>query len=294
MNYFAVCDIVPMLENITNAFQPFAKSQNVHLEFKSDISSLVVRHDPQQVSYDVSQILSRVIPTGSSSEKAHVSVLLRNSTHHLIIQYENPDQVNLDEIRHISGLKVSSLASGLEIEFENIYTSDSPLEELTTQIHPSFKGFHREVKNKLIRYFDNLERQVDSDRGLQLNDALFMKKIHAVLQENIANPGLDITELSQALATNRTRLFKRMKGLVGLPPGKYIRAYRLQKARELLESTNLLIGDIATRTGFVSQSHFTRSFQQKFSHPPSFFRIKPFDETNSQKGSTNRQKDSVG
>lgn len=294
MNYYAVCDIVPLLENITYAFQPFAKSQNVQLKFKSDIKRLVIRHDPQQVSYDVSQILSRVIPIGLSSETIHVSVLLRTSTPYLIIQYDNPDLVNLDEIRHISGIKILRLASGLEVEFENVYTTDTPTDGLATRIHPAFKGFHREVRNKLIRYFDNLERQVDSDRGLQLNDALFMKKIHVVLQENIANPHLDITELSQALATNRTRLFKRMKGLVGLPPGKYIRAYRLQKARELLESTNLLIGDIATRTGFVSQSHFTRSFQQKFSHPPSFFRIKPFDETNSQKGSTNRQRDSAG
>jgi transcriptional regulator GlxA family with amidase domain len=47
---------------------------------------------------------------------------------------------------------------------------------------------------------------------------------------------------------------------------------RLQKAREMLDKSDLTVGEVAFRTGFVNQSHFTRAFREQFGFNPSDLR----------------------
>jgi transcriptional regulator GlxA family with amidase domain len=43
----------------------------------------------------------------------------------------------------------------------------------------------------------------------------------------------------------------------------------LQRARELLLQNDLNLVEISTRTGFVSNSHFSKSYKELFGHSPS-------------------------
>jgi len=51
------------------------------------------------------------------------------------------------------------------------------------------------------------------------------------------------------------------KMATGLPPHRWLLRERVRRARELLEGTNLSIGDIAAQCGFADQSHLTRVFK---------------------------------
>jgi transcriptional regulator GlxA family with amidase domain len=47
---------------------------------------------------------------------------------------------------------------------------------------------------------------------------------------------------------------------------------RLQRAKELLETTDLTVSEIAFKTGFQTASHFTKIFQKQYGILPSVFR----------------------
>jgi AraC family transcriptional regulator len=59
----------------------------------------------------------------------------------------------------------------------------------------------------------------------------------------------------------------------GLPPHQYVLARRLSRARELLRSTSLPLGEIALACGFASASHFTNRFKQVLGGTPGEYRL---------------------
>jgi AraC family transcriptional regulator len=66
-----------------------------------------------------------------------------------------------------------------------------------------------------------------------------------------------------------SRAFKQS---IGMTPTGYIAEQRIERARTLMEDTTLPIAEIALRSGFSSQSHFTTSFRRFAGVTPRSFR----------------------
>ena len=58
----------------------------------------------------------------------------------------------------------------------------------------------------------------------------------------------------------------------GLSPIQYLNQTRLKRAQHLLKNTNYSISDIASSTGFSSQSYFTQIFRKNFNMTPVKYR----------------------
>lgn len=52
-------------------------------------------------------------------------------------------------------------------------------------------------------------------------------------------------------------------------PGYYYRMLRLDKARSLLQQTDMTVLEVAVSCGFTSSAHFSRCYRERFGHPPS-------------------------
>ena len=50
--------------------------------------------------------------------------------------------------------------------------------------------------------------------------------------------------------------------MIGTPPIQYLKLYRVQRAAELLASTDRKIQDIAGACGFQDMSYFTKTFRE--------------------------------
>jgi AraC-like DNA-binding protein len=89
-----------------------------------------------------------------------------------------------------------------------------------------------------------------------------------------AHLGEDLTiEILAAQAGLSVHHFARVfKASVGLPPHRYLAEQRIQKAAELLKSTEQAIATIALSVGFADQSHFSNSFHQLAGITPAQFR----------------------
>jgi AraC-like DNA-binding protein len=102
---------------------------------------------------------------------------------------------------------------------------------------------------------------------------LFLPRwLHQTLQRLQENPAISVTKLAHAAHFSPVQFRRQFRAWMGLTPREYLRRYRLELARRLLETTDLPIAHIADRCGFESLSHFTRTFKNAFGTPPARYR----------------------
>jgi AraC family transcriptional regulator, arabinose operon regulatory protein len=73
---------------------------------------------------------------------------------------------------------------------------------------------------------------------------------------------ISLDELAQSLNLSASRLRHLFKDETGLSPVQYLKAQRMQKARELLETTFLNVKEVMLKVGFTDRSHFVRDFKK--------------------------------
>lgn len=83
---------------------------------------------------------------------------------------------------------------------------------------------------------------------------------------------LTVDAIAREFGTNRTSLQERVRKATGLSVAQYIISLRVQTASVLLRNTSLPIAEVMERTGFIDESHFSRSFRRFAGKSPSDFR----------------------
>ena len=91
----------------------------------------------------------------------------------------------------------------------------------------------------------------------------------AIIEENYNDEDFALPQLCQKIGMSRSQLFRKMKAVLDESPSGFIRSYRLNKAKLLLETTNLTVSEVAWKVGFKDLAHFSKTFQQNFGFPPS-------------------------
>jgi transcriptional regulator GlxA family with amidase domain len=107
---------------------------------------------------------------------------------------------------------------------------------------------------------------------LEIED-VFVQKLRRYTEENIANTNLSMDELSRAMTMSYQNLHRKLTALTNLSPVQFIRFIRLQKAKVLLQTTQLSVGDVAFEVGFSDPKYFSRVFTEEFGKPPSTMRL---------------------
>ncbi|GEO11449.1 hypothetical protein SAE01_39450 [Segetibacter aerophilus] len=140
--------------------------------------------------------------------------------------------------------------------------------------------FFEEVRKRLQRYFSRTNNHLENVQSLEPRKAAFLTRINECILQHLHQEDFDATALSNEMAMSRAQLFRRLKPIISQPPASYIKAIRLQKAKELLETSDLSVSEVAYKTGFKTPSHFTKVFNEKFGIRPSVFATAKFDATN--------------
>ncbi len=79
---------------------------------------------------------------------------------------------------------------------------------------------------------------------------------------------LTIEMLAREAGLSPAHFARAFRESLGRAPHQYLLACRLERARRLLETTGASLSDIAQRTGFADQAHFTRLFKRAFGTTP--------------------------
>ncbi|TVS11210.1 MAG: response regulator, partial [Wenzhouxiangella sp.] len=99
----------------------------------------------------------------------------------------------------------------------------------------------------------------------------FMVQVDAVLDDHLSDPRFTVRDWADLLHMDRTTLFRRLKGETGQSPEEYLFEKRLQAAARLLTEGAGNVAEVADAVGFVSVSHFSRRFKERFDTTPAAF-----------------------
>jgi len=81
-----------------------------------------------------------------------------------------------------------------------------------------------------------------------------------------------LEELARVVNLSSSRMRHLFKDHTGLTPAAYLKTLRLEKAKELLETTFLSLKEIMKRIGVQDKSHFARDFKSVYGLSPSRYR----------------------
>ena len=131
------------------------------------------------------------------------------------------------------------------------------------------RGILKRREDVRKRYLDTKDKAVSDYSS---NEESFILKLNRVIGENMDNPDLDQQLLCSELGMSRAALFNKMKAITGSGAKEYITKLRLEKAKSLIENTNLTIAEISEKTGFASQSYFSTAFKNYTGMTPSQYK----------------------
>ncbi|SHH52217.1 PocR ligand-binding domain-containing protein [Clostridium grantii] len=98
-------------------------------------------------------------------------------------------------------------------------------------------------------------------------------RIDTFIKENLEN---ELTQevICKKINIGRTTLYNCLKRNVSMSLTNYIMKLRLEKARELLERTDLKVRDVALKVGIADYNYFSRVFKKRYEITPREFRLK--------------------
>jgi AraC family transcriptional regulator len=116
-------------------------------------------------------------------------------------------------------------------------------------------------------YFKDLRTSRGGMAPRKLRKAIEFINCNLDEEQAVALPA--VADEVQMSYSHFSRAFKQS---MGVSPNVYMTEQRIERAKKLLSETDLRIADIALRTGFASQSHFTNTFRKLVWTTPKAFR----------------------
>src|SRR5829696_4401941 len=94
----------------------------------------------------------------------------------------------------------------------------------------------------------------------------------ALMRENLHRE-LPLSEIAQFVNLSSWRLCHLFKAETGTSPTHYLKWLRMQRAKDLLETTFLSVKEIRDKVGVRDESHFVRDFKGFYGLSPMQYRI---------------------
>ena len=101
---------------------------------------------------------------------------------------------------------------------------------------------------------------------------VFVKKVRQEIELHLGDENFSVEQLSKNIFLSHSQVHRKLFALTGHSPNHFIRILRMQKARELLITTNESITNISSVCGFSDASYFGKVFKQECGMTPQEYR----------------------
>lgn len=156
--------------------------------------------------------------------------------------------------------------------------SDAGISALMTQTRRALLANHGDADAYLEALVDAMVARLASRRSVWTRRAALpgpesdaIRAALAHIDAHLAQP-LTVAELAAAAGLSRHHFSRVFKAVTGSAPHAYLVQRRVQRARELIEGSDLPLADVALQTGFSSQAHMTDAFRQRLGVSPARLR----------------------
>ncbi|MEN8788240.1 MAG: AraC family transcriptional regulator [Flavobacteriaceae bacterium] len=280
MSFRVSSDLVPLFKGLVISLEPYAAAQQVELNFKSSLKNQNSYYNPDEIIPQLSNFLISTIAFTPQHHKINLSLDKSNTNNSrciLSIQNTGVNLENITEIRNKIRLKVRMEklnTPGTRFRIEIPIRSESeniPHVEQSATDTEEITQYYFKVSQRLKSFFGTVDELEASAMLTGFTEGVFLKKVNAIISSHIHDNNFNVDALAASVALSRTQLFRKLKQLTKMSPGRYILYFRLQQAKRLLQSKekNLNVSEVCYQLGFLSKSYFSRSFQKQFGFPPS-------------------------
>lgn len=99
-------------------------------------------------------------------------------------------------------------------------------------------------------------------------DTELMNRLDAAIEKALSDSTLTVEALAGEMCMSRSQLNRRVKAITGVTTQHYVLRLRLEKGRQLLQSTQLSVSEIGYQCGFDDATSFSRAFKRTFGLSP--------------------------
>lgn len=137
---------------------------------------------------------------------------------------------------------------------------------LTARIENLFEG-RRRTAEAVER--NATAREAPSEVSLGKLDNEFIRKITALVEENLSNEKTDVNFLADKMCMSHSTLYRKIKALTGITTNELIRKIRMRNAERLLATGRYNVSEASFMVGINSITYFRQCFRDEFGVSPS-------------------------
>jgi CheY-like chemotaxis protein/AraC-like DNA-binding protein len=159
--------------------------------------------------------------------------------------------------------KIKGIDSGADAYITkpfNMGVMKSHIKQLITSRQILFEKYFNGIQNEDLSNTTSLDKE-------------FITNVLEYIHKNIGDSSLGVEHIAEELFLSRSKLYRKIKALTGDTATEFIRKIKLEKAKELLEKTDMTVSEICYKVGFSSHSYFTKCFKNHFGIIPKEIRL---------------------
>ncbi|XHP72401.1 Sensor histidine kinase RcsC [Arenibacter antarcticus] len=128
--------------------------------------------------------------------------------------------------------------------------------------------------DRLVLKYKNDLISTPKDGPTISQDAIFLEKLVALIEEEISNPDFKLDDLSASLNMSYSAIYRKFQSLTGKKIVDFVRTMRLKKAAILLAECNYSVSETAFLVGFNDPKYFSKAFKKEHGVTPGKYRGK--------------------
>ncbi len=152
----------------------------------------------------------------------------------------------------------------------------SSFDDILSKMKSEHSGYQQQAAGKIVCILSEILATVKNQRFSGKNTEKLIKLAQSEIRERLGQ-SINFESFSEMHQVSYSYFRRMFKIYTGLSPAQYHLQLRLQKARDLLDSSDQSIKNISANLGFESQFHFSKIFKKKFGIAPSHFRNSGYD-----------------
>ena len=168
------------------------------------------------------------------------------------------------------------------------------VDEITTK---DYEGFIRSIflEGKLLemlviqinQYHDD-KREDKNPQIVRRSDVEKVERAVRLIKKEL-HKNLSVEHVAKEVGTNVNKLQAGFKHMYDLTVNKYMQQVKLEKARELLETSDHNISEIVHMIGLSNRSYFSKIFKERYGTSPKYF-LRSYRDAGEDAGEDNQEK----
>lgn len=98
--------------------------------------------------------------------------------------------------------------------------------------------------------------------------SLFITRFKKVVEARLEDSDVSVEDLASDMNLSRVQLYRKVKAVTGSSPVELLRTARLNRAYQLLLTTDKSVSEVAYAVGFAAPSYFTKCFKEEYGFLP--------------------------